>query len=49
LFPLPALVALVGWLFIFCTSKPSVLFYSTGSLVAGVAAFVIWDRATRSG
>jgi hypothetical protein len=47
LFPLPALVALAGWLFVFGTSKPLVILYSLGSLVAGVVAFLIWDSAAR--
>jgi amino acid transporter len=47
LFPLPALVALAGWLFVFWTSKPIVILYSLGSLAAGVAAFLIWDPAAR--
>jgi amino acid transporter len=47
LFPLPALVALAGWLFVFGTSKPLVILYSLGSLAAGVAAFLIWDPAAR--
>jgi amino acid transporter len=48
LYPLPALVALVGWLFVlFVFSKTEGLAfrYGIGSLAAGVAAFVIWDRA----
>jgi amino acid transporter len=44
LFPLPALVALVGWLFVFSTSEPAVLIYGIASLLAGVAAFLVWDR-----
>ncbi len=44
-FPLPALVSLVGWLFIFVTSDTLVLIYGVLSLVIGVAAFFAWDRA----
>lgn len=44
LFPLPALVALVGWLFVFLTSSWIVIAYGLGSLVLGVAAFLTWDR-----
>ncbi len=47
LFPLPALFALAGWLFVFWTSKPVVILYSLGSLAAGVAAFFIWDLVRR--
>jgi amino acid transporter len=44
LFPLPALFALAGWLFVFVTSEPPVLFYGVASLLAGVVAFLVWDR-----
>jgi amino acid transporter len=43
LFPLPALLALAGWLFVFGTSKESVLIYGVGSLLVGAAAFIVWD------
>jgi amino acid transporter len=46
-FPMPALVALAGWLFVFGTSERLVIVYSLGSLAAGVAAFFIWDLAAR--
>jgi amino acid transporter len=42
-FPLPAFVALAGWLYVFSTSEPPVLIYGVASLLAGVAAFAIWD------
>ena len=44
LFPLPALFALAGWLFVFFTSEQPVLIYGIASLLAGVAAFLVWDR-----
>jgi hypothetical protein len=43
LYPLPAAVALAGWLFVFWTSESAVLVYAVGSLALGVAAFLIWD------
>ena len=45
LFPLPALVSLAGWLFIFVTSEMFVLLYGVLSLVLGAAAFFVWDLA----
>jgi amino acid transporter len=48
LFPVPALVALAGWVFIFVTSDTPALVYGIASLVAGVAAFLIWDRTVGS-
>jgi amino acid transporter len=43
-FPLPALVALAGWLFVFGTSRPEIIIYGVGSLAAGGAVFVAWNR-----
>jgi len=43
LYPLPALVALAGWLFVFCTSKRHVLIYGLGSLLLGWTVFLVWD------
>ncbi len=44
LFPIPALLALVGWTWIFVTTSPTTLGIGLGTLAAGVVAFVIWDR-----
>jgi amino acid transporter len=46
-FPVPAFVALAGWLFVFGTSERLVIIYSLGSLAAGVIAFLSWEAATR--
>jgi hypothetical protein len=46
-FPLPALVALTGWIFVFGTSERLVILYSVGSLAAGIVAFFLWDLAAR--
>jgi amino acid transporter len=48
LFPLPVVVALAGWLFVFWTSKAAVLVYAFASLAAGVGAFLIWDQTAAS-
>ena len=45
LYPIPALLALAGWLFVFGTSEHVVLVYGLLSLFAGVAAFFFWDKA----
>ncbi len=44
LFPLPALVALAGWLFVFGTSRFQIIAYGVGSLTLGVAVFAGWDQ-----
>jgi amino acid transporter len=41
LYPLPSLVALCGWLFVFCMADASVLLASLGVLGSGCAAFAI--------
>jgi amino acid transporter len=49
LYPLPVIVALAGWLFIFATSERLVLVYGLGSLLVGWMVFHVWDdlRAAR--
>jgi amino acid transporter len=44
LFPVPAVLALLGWLFVFGTSEWLVLAYGLGTLQVGVEAFALWDR-----
>ena len=44
LFPVPALVALVGWSWIFVTTSRTTLLVGLGTLAAGVVAFAVWDR-----
>jgi amino acid transporter len=45
LYPLPALVALLGWLFVFATTPPRVILFGAGVLALGGVAFVLWSRA----
>jgi len=42
-FPLPALIALAGWVYVFAASEARVIAYGLGSLVLGALAFVVWD------
>ncbi|HWE38265.1 MAG TPA: APC family permease [Isosphaeraceae bacterium] len=44
LYPLPALLALFGWLWVLGTRPPAVLAFGLGSLVVGLVAFVVWER-----
>lgn len=44
LFPLPALVALAAWLYVFGTTAVESILFGLGSLAAGVAAFAAWWR-----
>ena len=47
LYPLPNLVALFGWIFLFATSGPEVIAFGLGTLLLGLAAFFVWARWTR--
>jgi len=46
LYPVPSLVALIGWLFIYLTLDKWIILYSMFALVFGVASFLLWSRAT---
>ena len=43
LYPLPSLIALVGWSFLFLTSDWKVIALGLLTLVAGVALFFVWS------
>ena len=46
LYPVPALVALLGWTFVLGTSDPLVILFGLGTLALGVAAFFAWSWRT---
>ncbi len=48
LYPLPALIAFLGWAFIFCTSGWKFAAFGLLTLLAGVAAYWIWIRRNLS-
>jgi amino acid transporter len=48
LYPVPALVALLGWIFVFATTQLEVILFGVGVLAAGCAAFLLWSwRSSR--
>ena len=47
LYPVPALVALLGWIFVFATTQASVILFGVGVLVLGGLAFLLWSWRTR--
>jgi amino acid transporter len=47
LFPLPALVALAGWIFLFSTSAAKVKAYAVGVVVLGLVGFLLWSWRTK--
>ena len=46
LYPVPALVALAGWIFVFATSGAEVIGFGLATLGAGVVAYLLWRRRT---
>ena len=47
LYPLPSLLALAGWIFVFATSDARVILFGLGTLLLGVLVFMIWSWHTR--
>src|SRR5688500_4596050 len=45
LYPLPALVALLGWIFVFATTQLRVILFGLGVLALGYLAFLLWSRS----
>src|SRR5689334_2481405 len=43
LYPVPALVALLGWIFVFATTQLEVILFGLGVLGAGCVAFLVWS------
>lgn len=43
LYPLPSLLAFLGWVFAFSTSNPILIQYGLGVLAVGVVTFFIWS------
>jgi len=46
LYPLPSIVALCGWLFVFATSGKAVLLSGVGVLLSGIAVFFVRQALT---
>ena len=43
LYPLPSLIALFGWIFIFATTPPLVIAFGLGALLLGLICFAVWS------
>jgi amino acid transporter len=48
LYPLPSLIALAGWLFLFCSADRTAIGVGILALIAGVCAFLLWAGLTRA-
>jgi amino acid transporter len=47
LYPVPALVALFGWIFVFATTDLRVMLFGVGVLAMGCVAFLLWSWNTQ--
>jgi amino acid transporter len=47
LYPIPNVVALFGWIFLFATSDPLVIVFGLGTLLLGIAIFFVWSWRTQ--
>jgi len=47
LYPIPALVALLGWIFVFATTEVHVILFGVGVLALGCVAFLLWSWRTQ--
>ncbi len=47
LYPLPCVIAVVGWLFVFATSDRTAILFGLATLAAGVLCFLTWTWRTR--
>jgi amino acid transporter len=47
LYPLPNLIALIGWIFIFATTDVKVILFGLGSLALGIVVFFLWSWRLR--
>jgi amino acid transporter len=46
LYPIPALIAMLGWIFVFATTQVRVIAFGVGVLVLGCVAFMLWSWRT---
>jgi uncharacterized membrane protein len=47
LYPVPVVIAFVGWLFIFATTSVHVILFGLGMLALGVVCFFVWSLRLR--
>jgi amino acid transporter len=47
LYPIPAAVALFGWIFVFATTQFQVILFGVGVLALGFLAFLLWSWNTK--
>ncbi|HSE20547.1 MAG TPA: APC family permease [Pyrinomonadaceae bacterium] len=47
LYPIPNLLALFGWIFVFATTNWIIIAFGLGTLVLGLLSFILWSRQTK--
>jgi amino acid transporter len=47
LYPVPNLIALAGWIFVFATTDIGIVLFGIGSLALGAVFFLVWSRLSR--
>ena len=47
LYPVPAVIALLGWIFVFATTQLLVILFGVGVLALGCFAFLLWSWNTK--
>jgi len=47
LYPIPAVIAMLGWIFVFATTQLQVIFFGIGVLALGFAVFLLWSWNTK--
>jgi amino acid transporter len=47
LYPIPALIAMLGWIFVFATTQVRVIAFGVGVLALGCIAFTLWSWNTK--
>ncbi len=46
LYPLPNLIAIFGWIFVFATTDWTIIAFGLGTLIVGLLCFSLWSRYT---
>ena len=47
LYPIPALIALLGWIFVFATTEVKVIYFGVAVLALGFVVFLLWSWNTK--
>lgn len=47
LYPLPSLIALAGWIFVFSTTPWKLILFGLGTMAIGICFFLIWSATTK--